>query len=101
MKCSRRNAPIGTMPVSECRRRRRKENPSPARSGATPGLIFGATADVGATIEAPCGVKYDGWNRILSGCVGTQVKEAWITHQCDDRHNLKVAAPKKLSAPSS
>src|SRR5438132_5092449 len=36
MKCSIRNNPTGTMPVSECRRRSRKECPSPARSGATP-----------------------------------------------------------------
>src|SRR2546427_10227673 len=43
MKCSIRNNPTGTMPVSECRRRSRKECPSPARSGATPCLILGLT----------------------------------------------------------
>src|SRR5437660_10948127 len=35
-KCSTKNAPMGIMPVSECRRRHRKEEPSPARNGATP-----------------------------------------------------------------
>src|SRR5208282_949444 len=54
MKCSSRKAPMGTTPLMECRRRRRNEVPSPARSGATPDLICGATelaAD--ATMTAP------------------------------------------------
>lgn len=37
-KCSTRNRPIGIMPVSECRRRRKNECPCPARNGATPAL---------------------------------------------------------------
>src|SRR5665213_2604527 len=41
--CSIRNAPIGTMPVSECRRRQKKLWPSPARSGCTP--LSGADED--------------------------------------------------------
>src|SRR5271165_1691479 len=62
MKCSRRKAPIGTMPLSECRRRNRNEVPSPARSGATPGLIFGAGCGttglaVDATMTAPYMVR--------------------------------------------
>src|SRR5215469_8521297 len=36
MKCSIRNAPTGTIPLSECKRRSRNERPSPARSGLTP-----------------------------------------------------------------
>src|SRR5208282_3221949 len=54
MKCSRRKAPIGTTPLSECRRRSRKDVPSPARSGATPDLILGAAGlAVDATMTAP------------------------------------------------
>ena len=34
--CSIRNAPTGTMPLRECRRRSKKLVPCPARSGATP-----------------------------------------------------------------
>jgi len=41
---------MGTMPVSECRRRSRNELPSPARKGATPGLILGATELADATM---------------------------------------------------
>src|SRR5713101_2330478 len=37
-KCSIKNSPIGTIPVSECSRRKTKERPCPARSGATPSL---------------------------------------------------------------
>ena len=48
-KCSIRNKPMGTIPVSECRRRRKKECPWPARSGATPFLI--STGDE-LTVEA-------------------------------------------------
>src|SRR5271165_1521187 len=36
MKCSIRNAPIGTIPVSECNLRSRNELPCPARSAGTP-----------------------------------------------------------------
>src|SRR6476661_7222509 len=36
MKCSSRNAPIGTIPLRECRRRRKNEWPLPARIGGTP-----------------------------------------------------------------
>src|SRR5271169_5072685 len=36
MKCSIRNAPMGTMPVRECSRRSRNELPCPARSAGTP-----------------------------------------------------------------
>src|SRR5271166_114584 len=36
MKCSIRNAPMGTMPERECSRRRRNELPSPTRSDGTP-----------------------------------------------------------------
>src|SRR5215510_12038896 len=38
-KCSIKNNPMGTMPVSECSRRSRNEWPCPARNGATPVLI--------------------------------------------------------------
>src|SRR5208283_788277 len=34
--CSKRNAPTGTIPESECNRRRRNDVPCPARNGATP-----------------------------------------------------------------
>src|SRR5882672_5514286 len=34
--CSNRNAPTGTIPLSECSRRSKKLIPLPARSGATP-----------------------------------------------------------------
>jgi hypothetical protein len=37
-----RKAPMGTMPESECNRRKTKEYPSPARSGATPFLTRAA-----------------------------------------------------------
>src|SRR6266849_1804120 len=48
-KCSIRKNPIGTMPVSECSRRKKKERPCPARSGATPsftlnGVVLGPDA---------------------------------------------------------
>src|SRR5579871_1879297 len=36
MKCSSRNAPIGMIPLRECRRRRKIEWPLPARIGGTP-----------------------------------------------------------------
>src|SRR5215475_2499376 len=48
-KCSIRNKPIGMIPVSECRRRRKNECPWPARSGATPFLM--STGDE-LTVEA-------------------------------------------------
>src|SRR3954470_7557776 len=38
--CSTRNAPTGMIPLSECRRRKRKSWPSPVRSGETPPYIF-------------------------------------------------------------
>src|SRR5215467_12180359 len=47
MKCSRRKAPTGTIPVSECKRRNRNEVPCPARRGATPDLSL-----TGAAVEA-------------------------------------------------
>src|SRR5215469_10124850 len=34
--CSRRNAPMGTIPESECNLRQINDEPSPARSGCTP-----------------------------------------------------------------
>jgi len=40
-KCSIKNRPMGMIPVSECKRRRKKECPCPARSGATPLLPVG------------------------------------------------------------
>src|SRR5450432_191558 len=43
MKCSSRKSPMGTMPLSECSRRNRNDVPAPARSGATPALIFPGT----------------------------------------------------------
>src|SRR6266853_6478892 len=43
MKCSSRNAPIGTIPLRECRRRRRNEWPLPARIGGTPRSTGDAT----------------------------------------------------------
>src|SRR5262249_9109424 len=43
-KCSTRKAPIGTMPVSECKRRQKNECPCPARSGATPPLSCAGAA---------------------------------------------------------
>src|SRR5215469_13139092 len=53
--CSKRNAPTGMIPVSECRRRSRNDVPRPARRGATPRRIV---ADAGrlagvATMTAP------------------------------------------------
>jgi hypothetical protein len=41
---------MGTTPLKEWRRRSRNEVPSPARNGATPGLILGA--EWGATVLA-------------------------------------------------
>src|SRR5271157_191640 len=79
MKCSRRKAPMGTMPVMECKRRSRNEVPSPARKGATPGLIFGTGATglaVDATMTAPYEVRCA--NRLLSVCVGREVKERTV-----------------------
>src|SRR5450759_2425366 len=76
MKCSRRKAPMGTTPLSECRRRSRNDVPSPARSGATPDLIFGTGATglaVDATMTAPYVVRCANW--LLSFCVGREVKE--------------------------
>src|SRR5664279_2389691 len=75
MKCSRRKAPMGTTPLMECRRRSRNEVPSPARSGATPDLIFGTGATglaVDATMTAPYVVRSANW--LLSFCVGREVK---------------------------
>src|SRR4051812_10864261 len=53
--CSTRNAPTGTMPLMECRRRSRKECPWPARSGGTPGRTVCASG-CGLTREAICAV---------------------------------------------
>jgi hypothetical protein len=46
--CSKRNAPTGTMPESECNRRNQKEMPLPARSGAT---RWAAPAVTGGALE--------------------------------------------------
>src|SRR6202008_3343214 len=53
--CSKRNAPTGMIPVSECRRRSRNDVPCPARSGATPRLIVAGAAGLAvvATMTAP------------------------------------------------
>src|SRR5437764_7154692 len=48
--CSIRNAPTGMMPVSECRRRRRKEWPWPALKGGTPPGIAACALDGGAAV---------------------------------------------------
>src|SRR5438105_3812224 len=49
--CSIRKAPTGTIPLRECRRRRRKEWPSPAlRGGTPPGMAAGAVDD-GAAVD--------------------------------------------------
>ena len=69
IKCSRRNSPIGTMPVRECKRRNQNDLPTPARSGATPGLIFEGMDWVDeANVTVPCLVwsvkptfHYVGW----------------------------------------
>src|SRR5258706_7603474 len=42
--CSKRKAPTGTMPVSECNRRKRNDVPWPARNGATPCTVLFATS---------------------------------------------------------
>lgn len=66
---------MGTTPLRECRRRSRNEMPSPARSGATPDLIFGAEATglpVDATMTAPYVVRCANW--LLSFCAGREVK---------------------------
>src|ERR1022692_191430 len=74
MKCSRRKAPMGTTPLREWRRRSRKEVPSPARSGATPDWILGATGwAVDATMTTPCVVQCANW--LLSVSAGREVKE--------------------------
>src|SRR5208282_1112247 len=74
IKCSRRKAPMGTTPLREWRRRSRNEVPWPARSGATPDLILGATGlAVDATMTAPYVVRYA--NPLLSFCGGREVKE--------------------------
>src|ERR1700681_1687944 len=63
MKCSRRKAPMGTTPLRECRRRSRNDVPSPARNGATPGLMLGVSLlevmglAVDAMMTAPCVVQ--------------------------------------------
>src|ERR1039457_2092914 len=75
MKCSRRKAPMGTTPLMECRRRSRNEVPSPARSGATPDLIFGTGATglaVDATMTAPYVVQCANW--LLSFWARIEVK---------------------------
>ena len=38
---------MGKMPLSECRRRQRKELPWPARSAATPAATLGTLASAG------------------------------------------------------
>src|ERR1017187_2675632 len=77
MKCSRRKAPIGTTPVSECKRRSRNDVPWPARKGATPDLILEATGlAVDATITAPYVVRCANW--VLSFCTGREVKDSLI-----------------------
>src|SRR6266480_2932584 len=48
-KCSIRKNPIGTIPVSECKRRSRNECPCMARSGATPLISTGDELTVEAT----------------------------------------------------
>src|SRR5258708_19492618 len=46
-KCSIRKKPIGMIPLSECRRRRRNECPRPSRNGATPPLALTGVAALG------------------------------------------------------
>src|SRR5215467_5311601 len=47
---------MGIMPVSECRRRKKKECPCPARSGATPARIVTGVVVLGtdAATTLPC-----------------------------------------------
>src|SRR5260370_16990284 len=56
-KCSIRNRPIGTMPLRECNRRRRKECPCRARSGATPLLTRTGSALAVDDTKVPSGIR--------------------------------------------
>src|SRR5690242_1641771 len=82
-KCSTRNAPMGTIPVSDCKRRRRNECPCPARNGATPAsfraeLSAGELATV-ATSDS-CTFRIQQANQLLSASVRNEVKKR--TRQC-------------------
>src|ERR1700756_2411805 len=59
MKCSTRKAPTGTIPLRECRGRRRKEDPLPRPNGATPRFTAIGAAAVVATMTAPYGFKFE------------------------------------------
>jgi hypothetical protein len=50
--CSKRNAPTGTMPESECSRRKTNEIPLPARNGATPWAALVTTGAVELAADA-------------------------------------------------
>src|ERR1700730_782334 len=58
-KCSIRNSPIGTIPVSECSLRQKKECPWPARNGETPFLILTGVALGADATKFPCEFKDD------------------------------------------
>src|SRR3974390_146146 len=79
MKCSSRNAPIGTIPLRECRRRRKKELPSPARSAGTPLATWIEFLETGLADEATTPTPYDSRgikaNQTLSNSQTTQVKK--------------------------
>src|SRR5580692_10164655 len=55
--CSNKNAPTGTIPVSECSRRRTNDIPWPARNGATPPrtsyLLTPGAEELADATEAP------------------------------------------------
>src|SRR5262245_27176936 len=73
--CSKRNAPTGMMPVSECRRRRKNELPFPARKGATPGLTTTGGAGLAvATMTAPYEFQIGDANLLLCWRGESEVK---------------------------
>src|SRR5208283_688503 len=100
MKCSSRNAPMGTMPVKECRRRSRNEFPSPARRGATPGLIRGTVEAVDATMGLLCEVAEEQANRTLSVRIRTQVKGTCVTVARDGGHKVTGQALRADEQPT-
>src|ERR1700721_1387890 len=83
--CSIRKAPIGTMPVSECSLRQKKEWPSPARSGCTPrsGGVAGGAGEAAVAMGTPsdhdeCTVRKEKCSTKIIPLLSEQRQEKWL-----------------------
>src|SRR3974377_1109064 len=96
MKCSSRNAPMGTMPLSECNRRRRKELPSPARSAGTPLATWIEFLETGLADEATTPTPYD--SRAVDANLALSISP---TTQVKNTRNYRFTSENTVKTPSA